>query len=328
MQSGHGSACSFGWETTWSTAVTAASEVPILSESMRLRDPRVLDRSTHNVWPVPDSSQWLRGKPLISGQVTMPLWPTGIEELWRVALGEYSWNAGASMHEFGAGWLWEDRSHTRSFTMTISTGEQSSTTIWKTYAGCVISGFRVNIRPGDIATVTWDIIAATETIASSGPASSLATVGTPWTGEDVTVCELGAVTLLKPRRVEFTCTRQLDLSFTHDSDTIREPFWETRRPVLSALLVVEVEDLTTNPQWYNVHYRSSTPTNAKIHVRMVNPDNAEIRFNADKSRVEGTTPVVLGPGPVLADIPCTILGDASDSTASPLLVSLDGSGTL
>ena len=328
MQSGVGAAASFGWETTWSTPVTAATEIPILSESMRVQDPRIQDQSSHRLWPVFDSKSWLRGKPLIFGQVTMPIWPTGIEELWRVALGDYTWNAGASFHEFGAGWLWEDRGWTRSFTMTISVGGQGITDTWKTYAGCVIRGFRINVPAGDIATVTWDIVAATETIATTGPVSSIATVGQPFLGEDKTVFELFGASFLDVRRFEVSISRNLDIAFSHDSETIRAPFYELARPTISALAVMEFDTTNETPDWYEYHYRGATPVPADIDFRLINQDGAEMRIEAPAARVDGSTPLVLGPGPILVDVPMTLLGDATDSTAAALKLSIDGSGTL
>lgn len=327
MRSGVGASASFGWETTWGTAVTAGDAIPIISESMRVQDPRITDRSTDRLYPGTSGGNWVRGKPLIHGQVTMPLWSTGIEELLRVASGEYAWNAIDSLHEFPFYWLWEDRGWTQSFTMTISVGDANSTDTWKTYAGCVVSGHRLNVRPGDMATITFDIVAKTETIATTGPVTSLATSGEVWTGGDNTLRELYGSTLLDVRRLEVSCQRHLDIGWNHGSDSIREPLHELSKPQFTAKVVIGFETTDTLPDWYELLYRGATPYTAILDMQFTNPSAEEFHVAAPAARVMGSTPLVLGPGGILADIDLELMSSTLTSEA-PLTYSITGTGTL
>jgi hypothetical protein len=154
-----------GWvkESTWGTAVTPTTFLPLLDSSMEKSKPPIVTPGLIGGRRLPTEQQWEAGPEFASGAVVMDLHTHGVEQLLNCAIGTPT--------KTGAG------PYTRAYApaalefMTVEIGKPTSISSADkyTYAGCMVPGWSIGVSTGQIARLNLDLVAKSEVNAAGPP---------------------------------------------------------------------------------------------------------------------------------------------------------------
>lgn len=293
-------------ESTYGTAVVVTKFVEFVSESLAAEIERIESRGLRAGRRTLLSSQWAPGKIGVSGDIELELSNVGQGLLWLHAMGASgTTGAGPYVHTYTPADL-----QTLYMTMQVGRPFVGGTVQAMTYTGCKIAGWELSASAGEIAMVTFNILAQNESTAVA-----LATATYPATYAPMTfvhgVLSLGG-TPTDVRDVTITADNGLadDRYFIKGSGLRSQPIESNWRSYTwSATL-----DWATLTD-YN---RFKLGTEAALTLTFTN--GANIFQIVGNVRTDGSTPTVDGPD--ILDLPLTgrfVASGATDDTAIKII---------
>jgi hypothetical protein len=289
-------------ESTYGTAVVVTKFVEFVSEGLQAEIERVESRGLRAGRRVLLSGQWAAGKVSAGGDIELELSNVGQGLLWLHAMGASSSSGGGPyVHTYTPADL-----QTLYMTMQVGKPFIGGTVQALTYTGCKVAGWELSASAGEIATVTFSILAQNESTAIA-----LATATYPATYAPMTfvhgVLSLGG-TPTDVREVTIKADNGLkdDRYFVKGSGLRSQPL-ESKRREYTWSATLDWANLTD----YN---RFKLGTEAALTLTFTN--GANIFQIAGNVRTDGSTPTVDGPD-ILA-LPLTgkfVASGATDATA-------------
>lgn len=288
-------------ESTYGTAVTVTKFVEMVSESIQTSIERIESRGLRAGRRTLLSSQWAPGKISVSGSIELELSNFGQGLLWLHAMGAaQTTGSGPYVHTYTPADL-----QTLYMTMQVGKPFIGGTVQAFTYTGVKIAGWELSAAAGEIATVTFNLLAQNESTAIA-----LATATYPAGYAPMTfihgVLSLGG-SAVDVRDVTITADNGLkdDRYYIKGSGLRSQPIESTwRNYTWSATL--DFADLTA----YN---RFKNGTEAALSLTFTNGANIfQITGNV---RTDGTTPMVEGPDILAQPLSGRFVASGADSTA-------------
>lgn len=316
---GAGSAFAHAPETVYGTAVTTTTVIPFESEGIatdvQLVNPDVM-------WPgqlvMPDDNMRL-GLITHEGPVPMLMWTVGQEEIWRAAFGGYSFLT--DTHTF------TPAEYDESLTLAFGMGGDTSVPT-KTYDGCIVNGWTLDIQADEPATFTIDVVAQGLTNADSGTIAGTIPSG-------ITAINWTDVTVLTLDGQAFDCVRGVTITATPNyttgracvgSSEINDPRSSTKLD-FTGVLRVEFEDLVAGTPTVVADFLSGAAATA-FALTIVN-GTATYTFTG-QARVTGgnAVPNIEGVDILEFDVPIMFTSDIGDDTAALQMTLNNGTTTL
>lgn len=304
--SGLNSQLGFVAESTYGTAVTVTKFLEFVSEGLQREIQRIESRGLRAGRRTLLSSQWSAGQIAVAGDIELELSNVGQGLLWLHAMGAAgTTGAGPFVHTYTPADL-------QTLSLTIQVGKPfiGGTVQAFTYTGCKIAGWEVSASAGEIAMVTFNILAQNESTAIA-----LATATYPATYAPMTfvhgVLSLGG-SAVDVRDVTVTADNGLndDRYFVKGSGLRSQPLESTWREYTWEA-TMDFADLTAYNRFVNGTEAALTLTFTR---------GADIFQIVGNVRTDGTTPTVDGPD-ILAQ-PLTgrfVASGATDDTAIKII---------
>lgn len=247
---------------------------------------------------------WKAGAQRITGSVEVELWDEPLATLLRHMFGTIATTGTAPTftHTASPGDLTG-----QALTIQVGVPDISGTVRAFTYAGCKIGSFEIGVSVDELATVSLDIVAMTETTATALAAASYPTAA-PFVftegslslgaaGSEVQVATVSEASISGDNNV----TDRVKLG----SATSKEPLQNGMR-TYEADITAEFEDLTAYNRIVN-----GTETNLKLLL-----DNGTDTLTVDGNfRSDEATPTLSGPEIVEQSLSGTFVSSASDAAA-------------
>lgn len=164
--SGLNSQLGFVAEATYGTYVAPTKFVEFNSESLALTVERIESSGIRAGRRVHLSSQWVPGKRYAGGDITMELSNVGQGLLWQHAFGSATTTGPTSTNVYTHTYSPADM-QTLFMTMQINKPFITGGVQAFSYVGCKVGGWELKCSAGDIAEVTFHIVAADETTAQA-----------------------------------------------------------------------------------------------------------------------------------------------------------------
>lgn len=308
-------AAQFGYkaESSFGTAVTVDTFVPLVEESLTQEEERLESEGIMVGRRIIDSDQWKTGPKTIEGDIGLELYEQSIGTLLKHALGSVNTTgSGPYAHALTPGSLTG-----LGLTIQIGRPDVGGTVRPFTYAGCKISSWEIGVEAGQIATLGLSVVGTVaETTATALASASYAAQATrPFTAIECTVHTIGG---------SATNVKTFTLSGDNGLDTDRrflgsalpaQPL-EAERRTYEGELGLEFSSLTD-------YERFTAGTEADIAITLSN--GIESLAIVAHARFDGTTPTVGGQGIVTLDMPFKLVGDGSDADALTMTYTSDDS---
>jgi tail tube protein len=304
--SGMNAQLGFVAETTYGTAVVVTKFLEFVSESLAADIERIESQGLRAGRRVQLSAQWAAGRSSAGGDIELELSNVGQGLLWLHAMGASgSSGGGPYIHTYTPADL-----QTLFMTMQVGKPFIGGTVQAFTYTGCTIAGWELSASAGEIATVTFNILAQAESTAIA-----LATATYPATYAPMTfvhgVLSLGG-SAVDVREVTISADNGLkdDRYFIKGSGLRSKPIEAAKREYTWSA-EMDFADLTA----YN---RFKNGTEAALTLTFTN--GANIFQVVGNVRTDGSTPTVGGPD-ILAQ-PLTgrfVASGATDDTALKII---------
>lgn len=180
-------------ESTYGTALTVSTFIPLVSETLKAEIDRVESAAQFAGRQVMTSPQWGQGNKKITGDIQHELFDQSMGLLFRAAFGTVNTQTagGTGTHTFFPA------SPSVSFTTQIGRPLVYGTVQPFTYEGCKIMSWELGAAAGEIATWGMSILAEEETMGTALASASYATNIKPWFFTSMTFSLLGTTTPLK-----------------------------------------------------------------------------------------------------------------------------------
>jgi hypothetical protein len=288
-------------ETTWGTAVTVDTFVPMVSESMGVTPNRIESGATIAGRRVLDAGQWAEGSRTVGGDLGLEL-PTNsaiarllLEQMFGTVTGAGPWT-------FTPGLLYG-----KSMTAQVGVPGVDGTVRAKTYNGCKVNTWEIAWSAGEIVTLGLGLIAQDETTATAlATASYAAGSAVPFIATSVTATIGGSAVCVKQGTL--SGDNKLERRFCGGSRLTTEPIESDRRDYTGSL-VLEFTDLTQYNRFIN-------GTTAAVVVTFATSTTTSLVLTYN-CRFDGETPKVGGRGIIDQPLPIKAVGstDAAAITA-------------
>lgn len=288
-------------ESTWGTAVTVDTFVPLVSESMGVEAARVEANGIIAGRRVLDSTQWAEGSRTVGGDLALEL-PTN-SAIARLLLEQmFGSVSGAGPYTYTPGELYG-----KSMTVQVGIPGVDGTVRAKTYNGAKINTWEIAWSAGEIVTLGLSLIAKDETTATAlATASYAAGAATPFVATNVTATIAGSAVNVKQGTL--SGDNKLERRYFGGSKVTAEPI-EAERREYTGSLQLEFTDLTQYDRFVN-------GTTAAVVVTFATSTTTSLVLTYN-CRFDGETPKVGGRGIIDQPLPIKAIGstDAAALTA-------------
>lgn len=301
MASPHGLAGQFGYvtETTTGTAVTVDTFLPINSESVKQEIERLDSQGIRAGRLV--TSTWKPGSQTIAGSIELELWNTDIATVFNHMFGAVATatNGGQWNYTFTPGDLTG-----KSFTAQVGRPDISGTVRPFTWAGCKIDTWTLSAEVGELAMLSLDVVAMTETNGTALASASYDASLDPFVFTEGSVVVAGT-TNNAVRSFELEGANGLTDRFRLGSATSKE-YLENAFREYTGTLTTDFESLTAYDRFLD-----GTESALKL-VFNNGTENLEVTLNV---RYDGESPELAGEELLEQPLPFKAVSATNDSSA-------------
>lgn len=298
-RSGLASQLGLAAESTWGTAVTVSTFVPLVSETMGTTIPWLESNAMLAGRNVMTADQQCQGNREVGGdlQLELPTNSTIIRLLLEQMFGSVS---GTGPWTFTPGDLWG-----KSFSAQVGVPGVDGTVRAKTYDGCKVSSWEIAATAGELVTLGLSIIAEDETTATALASASYGA------GAAIPFCFAGATATVAASAVNVR-----SLTLAGDNALTRRNFLGSRltaQPIgagkreYTGTLDLEFVDLTAYNRFVN-------GTTAAVVLTFVGPGTSQLVVTMN-CRFDGQTPQVSGAEIVGQPLPFKAVASTTDASA-------------
>jgi len=301
MASPHGISGQWGYvsETNPGQAITVNKFLPFVSENVGRNIARLESQGKRAGRMVVHS--WKSGGDLISGSVELELWNTDIATLLYHCFG------GVATATNGAQW---DYTYTpgdltgQSFTMQVGRPDIGGTVRPFTWAGCKVGGWQLTANVDQIAMLSLDVLAMTETNGTALASASYDAALAPFVFTEGSLV-VASTTNNAVQSFELSGDNAVIPRVRLGSATSREPLANDMR-TYDGTIVTDFEDLTAYNRFVN----------GTESALVLNFDNGtETLVVTTNVRYDGTSPNVSGFGLLTQSLPFKAVSATSDAAA-------------
>lgn len=313
MASPHGVAGQFGYasETNPGQAVTVDKFLPINSESVTQEIERIESQgiragrlTTHT---------WKPGQHTIAGTIELELWNTDVAAMLTHMFGDVATatNSGQWNYTYTPGGLTG-----KSFTAQVGRPDIGGTVRPFTWAGCKVGEWTISADVGEIATLSLDIVAMTETNGTGLASASYDTTLNPFVFTEASL-SIGGATNNTVQSVELSGSNGLTERFRLGQATSRE-YLENALREYTGTLTTDFEDLTAYNRFVN-------GTTAALVLQFDN--GTETLVFTLNARFDGDSPQLGGVELLEQSLPFKAVSTTSDAAAiTAVLTNAEGFG--
>lgn len=303
--SGLNSQLGFVAESTYGTAVVVTKFVEHVSESLAAEVERIESRGLRAGKRVLMSSQWAAGKSAAGGDIELELSNVGQGLLWLHAMGSSSTVAGPPIvHTYTPADL-------QTLYMTVQVGKPfiGGTVQAMTYTGCKVAGWEVSASAGEIAMVTFNILAQAESTAIALATATYPATYAPMTFVHGVLSLGGTPTDVRDVTVKADNGLKDDRYFVKGSGLRSQPLESTWREYTWQATL----------DWANLtdYNRFKLGTEAALTLTFTN--GANIFQIAGNVRTDGSTPAVSGPDILSLPLSGKFVGPTTDASAISII---------